>query len=171
MSLVPGLGSTLGRVLLQHQSEVYVLHRVALGGFLLPQWGSSAIVPGSSNSCCCSRSVSSSTTTARSSSSASSTTTSSKKGTPAASSQPSSSTTSASSTGADPKTHQAAQQRAWQQELRAVRAHVFEHHTDNRQRNGRKAILKPLKGRYIADWYFTLTGPKMPMMVDDVEEE
>jgi hypothetical protein len=48
---------------------------------------------------------------------------------------------------------------------------VFEHHVNDRQRNGRKAILKPLKGRYIADWYFTLTGPKMPMMVDDIEEE
>jgi hypothetical protein len=39
------------------------------------------------------------------------------------------------------------------------------------QRNGRKAILKPLQGRHIAGWYFSLTGPKLPMIVDDVEEE
>lgn len=38
-------------------------------------------------------------------------------------------------------------------------------------RNGRKAILKSLKGRHIANWYFSLTGPKLPMIVDDVEEE
>lgn len=38
-------------------------------------------------------------------------------------------------------------------------------------RNGRKAILKPLQGRHIAGWYFSLTGPKLPMIVDDVEEE
>lgn len=63
------------------------------------------------------------------------------------------------------------QQQAWQQELQAVRAHVFEHHIGDGRRNGRKAILKPLKGRYIADWYWTLTGPHMPMMTNELEEE
>lgn len=62
--------------------------------------------------------------------------------------------------------------RALAAEIKAVRAHVFEQHTGhNGQRSGRKAILRAMKGRHIADWYFTLTGPKLPMTSDDIEEE
>lgn len=55
--------------------------------------------------------------------------------------------------------------------IKQLRAEIFEQHIGDGRRSGRKAILKPLKGRMIADWYFTLTGPKMHMFDDPIEEE
>lgn len=55
--------------------------------------------------------------------------------------------------------------------IKQLRADIFEQHIGDGRRSGRKAILKPLKGRIIADWYFTLTGPKMHMFDDPLEEE
>jgi hypothetical protein len=77
------------------------------------------------------------------------------------------------------KSHQRAhheQQQAepeWsRQEIEAARAAVFETHVGDGRRSGRRALLRPLRGRYVADWYsFTLTGPQFPMMDDDLEEE
>lgn len=48
---------------------------------------------------------------------------------------------------------------------------MFEEARGNGRRSGRQTIMKPLKGRWIADWYFTLSGPKMPMVLDELEEE
>eukprot|EP00878_Enallax_costatus_P018732 GHUV01019737.1.p1 GENE.GHUV01019737.1~~GHUV01019737.1.p1 ORF type:complete len:154 (+),score=35.92 GHUV01019737.1:790-1251(+) len=56
-------------------------------------------------------------------------------------------------------------------EIKQLRAEIFEQHIGDGRRSGRKAILKPLRGRIIADWYFTLTGPKMHMFDDPHEEE
>lgn len=128
-----------------------------------PHWGNLAAgLNSSSSSCHCQRQFS---TTSGSPSSSTSANQESNSGTSSGSAGGSSSSSTTLA-----KQQEAAG--AWtQQELRAVRARVFEHQIGNGQRSGRKAILKPLKGRYIADWYFTLTGPKMPMLLDDVEEE
>jgi hypothetical protein len=55
--------------------------------------------------------------------------------------------------------------------LRQVRARIFEQHIGDGRRSGRQVLLRPLKGRHIASWYFTLTNPQMPMLQDDIEEE
>ncbi|KAF6261107.1 hypothetical protein COO60DRAFT_1637012 [Scenedesmus sp. NREL 46B-D3] len=55
--------------------------------------------------------------------------------------------------------------------LQQIRARIFEQHIGDGRRSGRQVLLRPLKGRHIAEWYFTLTGPKMPMLEDDIEEE
>lgn len=55
--------------------------------------------------------------------------------------------------------------------IKQLRAEIFEQHIGDGRRSGRKAILKPLKGRIIADWYFTLTGPKMHLFDEPIEEE
>eukprot|EP00882_Tetradesmus_deserticola_P002186 GHRQ01002337.1.p1 GENE.GHRQ01002337.1~~GHRQ01002337.1.p1 ORF type:complete len:196 (+),score=102.90 GHRQ01002337.1:152-739(+) len=55
--------------------------------------------------------------------------------------------------------------------LQQIRARIFEQHIGDGRRSGRQVLLRPLKGRHIAEWYFTLTGPKMAMLEDDIEEE
>jgi hypothetical protein len=57
------------------------------------------------------------------------------------------------------------------EKLREVRVRIFEQHIGDGRRSGRQVLLRPLKGRHIASWYFTLTNPKMPMLEDDIEEE
>jgi hypothetical protein len=60
-----------------------------------------------------------------------------------------------------------------QAEVLAARAHVFgqAQHAPDGKRSGRRALLRPLRGRFIADWYFTLTTPPLPMLEDELEEE
>eukprot|EP00879_Flechtneria_rotunda_P018076 GHRR01018948.1.p1 GENE.GHRR01018948.1~~GHRR01018948.1.p1 ORF type:complete len:164 (+),score=43.96 GHRR01018948.1:138-629(+) len=61
--------------------------------------------------------------------------------------------------------------RASAAEIRAIRARIFEEHVGDGRRSGRKALSKHLKGRHIANWYFTLTQPQVPMLTDEIEEE
>lgn len=56
-------------------------------------------------------------------------------------------------------------------EIKQLRVEIFEQHIGDGKRSGRKAILKPLRGRVMADWYFTLKGPKMHLFDDPLEEE
>lgn len=55
--------------------------------------------------------------------------------------------------------------------IKELRAQIFEQHIGDGRRSGRKAILKPLQGRTVASWYFTLTGPQMHLFDDPIEEE
>ncbi|WIA20146.1 hypothetical protein OEZ86_013791 [Tetradesmus obliquus] len=55
--------------------------------------------------------------------------------------------------------------------MQQIRARIFEQHIGDGRRSGRAVLLRPLKGRHIASWYFTLTGPQLPMLEDDIEEE
>jgi hypothetical protein len=55
--------------------------------------------------------------------------------------------------------------------IKQIRARIFEQHIGDGRRSGRQVMLRPLKGRHIASWYFTLTGPQLPMLEDDIEEE
>jgi hypothetical protein len=57
------------------------------------------------------------------------------------------------------------------QRLQQLRARIFEQHIGDGRRSGRKALLRPLKGRHIANWYFTLTEPKVELLEDELEEE
>lgn len=147
--------SMVNQSLRDHVSGLEAAPR-AVGSLCQQQWSSQPSV--ASSSCCCfTRQYS----VPGSSSSSSSSNSREDSNTSSDTSQRSSSTNGALQ-------RSRAQQQA---ELKAVRAHIFEQHIGDGRRSGRKAILKALKGRYIADWYFTLTGPKMPMISDDVEEE
>jgi len=54
--------------------------------------------------------------------------------------------------------------------LQAIRARVFELHVGDGRRSGRRPLMKPLVGGWIADWY--ITPPQhMPLAEDDMEAE
>ena len=62
---------------------------------------------------------------------------------------------------------------AQQQEetLEEIRARVFETHVGNGRRSGRRPLLRPLKGSWIADWYFEVRPNDMPMLEDPRETQ
>jgi hypothetical protein len=55
--------------------------------------------------------------------------------------------------------------------LAEIRARVFDHHLGDGRRSGRKALLKPLRGKEIASWYFMAQGQDIPFLENDMETE
>jgi hypothetical protein len=55
--------------------------------------------------------------------------------------------------------------------LEQVRARIFEQHVGDGRRSGRAVLLRPLQGRRIAKWYFTLTTPRLALVPDPIEDE
>jgi hypothetical protein len=55
--------------------------------------------------------------------------------------------------------------------LEQIRARVFDTTIGDGRRSGRKALMRPLKGKEILDWYFMLRGQEAPLFENDIETE
>lgn len=53
--------------------------------------------------------------------------------------------------------------------LEEIRARVFGTHLGDNRRSGRKALLKPLKGKEFANWYFMMQGQNYPFLESETE--
>ena len=64
------------------------------------------------------------------------------------------------------------QQQRRQETLQEIRARIFEQHTGDAGRTGRKHLQRCLKGPVITDWYMTADiGGSQPMLDDDMETQ
>lgn len=54
--------------------------------------------------------------------------------------------------------------------IEQIRARIFDQQIGNQKRSGRKILLRPLKGKEIADWYF-FPDKSPPFLEDEMETE
>jgi hypothetical protein len=98
----------------------------------------------------------------------------------ASTSTSSTSTSTSSSTKASSSSTQQQQQQQQQQQrtlpkaeepLEQIRARVFGAHVGDGRRSGRRALMRPLRGKEWAGWYYFSRARQIPFLEDDLETE
>lgn len=67
-------------------------------------------------------------------------------------------------------TSSATQQEEREETIEQIRARVFDHYTGDGKRSGRKPLLQPLKGGWVANYYYT-PSPNEPLVENVLEAE